>query len=241
MREDVFKVIVERPRRGMRLRHLRGRLAGEDDLPVKIGVGRLTAIARARTKSLNENLAPLERYIAKQAGRPWNKVFSEISEHLDMDNTVMAHVRLHLDDFIAIKVAVGRNGEWFATRRTFGFAQSMPWHQRYYVDPNDGIVKVSAKLWRKLGLRDPRDRRKRAKPDDADIRPLDDSRELHRLDGIWFEMSFSRATDGAPDATAYDLLKRATVPASKRHAVAKRQLSRRELAEAGLANRPSAG
>ena len=52
-------------------------------------------------KCLNENLAPLRRYLAKQAGRPWDQVFSEISGKIRLDNAVQKHVRDHVHDFVA--------------------------------------------------------------------------------------------------------------------------------------------
>lgn len=73
MREDMAKVIVERPRRGASGR-LKGRLRGNRQAqPIKQGMKFLLA----DTKSLNENLAPLRRYLARQVGRPWSKVYSE--------------------------------------------------------------------------------------------------------------------------------------------------------------------
>ena len=56
-----------------------------------------------KTKTLNENLNPLKRYLASQVGRPWRKVYSEISEHLKPTSTVQQHVRDHLQDFVATK------------------------------------------------------------------------------------------------------------------------------------------
>ena len=96
MRQDMFKVIVEKPRRGARFRVNRNRLAGAEDLPTRIGYKRFRALNRTRTKSLNENLRPLEKYLIRQAGRPWNKVYSEICETLDAGHTVKQHVREHL-------------------------------------------------------------------------------------------------------------------------------------------------
>lgn len=112
MREDMFKVIVERPRRGADFRINRSRLAGEDDVPSRIGMKRFRALNRTRSKWLNENLAPLERYLMKQVGRPWTKVYSEICENLDTNHTVKQHVRDHLEDFVVTKVVIGRDGEW---------------------------------------------------------------------------------------------------------------------------------
>jgi hypothetical protein len=73
MREDMYKVIVERPRRGKEGDATAARLRKDFDgtmrLGMRVGYG---------YRSLNENLAPLRRYLHAQIGRPWNKVFSEI-------------------------------------------------------------------------------------------------------------------------------------------------------------------
>jgi len=93
MREDMFKVIVERPRRGRswakktKLRYLK-----EDDGRSRVS-GKRIAIEGGRRKWLNENLAPLKRYLFKQRGRKWDDVFSEICDHLDTGSTVKMHVR----------------------------------------------------------------------------------------------------------------------------------------------------
>jgi hypothetical protein len=236
MREDMFKVIVERPRRGWRtVRHNRTRLAGEDDLPVQIGMRRHLAVTRQKTKWLNENLNPLERYLAKQVGRPWNKVYSEISATLAPGHTVKEHVRQHLDDFVVRKVAVGRDGQWVdGTHRRFG-RRGPPWYQAFYVDPNDGILKESAKLWTKLGV-DARPWRSPKTEANPDVRALDTDRELRRIDGVWYEVTYRRDYDCPPDHTVFDLVERVRVPARHRHAASKHQLARAELIAHALAN-----
>jgi hypothetical protein len=47
--------------------------------------------------------APLRRFLKRQVGRPWDKVYSEIAAHLRADNTVRQHVRDHLRNFVAVK------------------------------------------------------------------------------------------------------------------------------------------
>ena len=47
-------------------------------------------------RGLNENLAPLRRYLHAQIGRPWNKVFSEICAGIDRRNTVQQHIHQHI-------------------------------------------------------------------------------------------------------------------------------------------------
>jgi hypothetical protein len=235
MREDMFKVIVERPRRGWRSApRNRNRLSGEDDLPVKIGMKRHVALTRSRTKWLNENLNPLRRYLGRQVGRPWNDVYSEISATLAPGHTVKEHVRQHIDDFVARKITVGCNGELIhVSGRLFG-AQHIPWRQDYYVDPNDGILKDSAQLWKALNV-DPRPWRKRKPEADPNIRRLDEMHELRCVDGVWYEIEFHAAPES--QASVFDLVERTLVPACKRHAVAKRQLSGAELRAFGISNK----
>ncbi len=234
MREDMFKVIVERPRRGWRVPRARGRLAGEDDLPTKIGVRRHVTITGNRTKSLNENLGPLERYLGRQIGRPWNDVYSEICATLSPGHTVKAHVRQHIRDFVARNITIGRDGEWICADGRRRDARDHLWWQRYYVDPDDGLLKESAKLWKSQGL-DPNPWRRPRPVPDPNVRLLvDPMRELRRIDGVWYEIGFDRV----PDALAYvfDIVERKLVPQKTRHAVAKRQLARAELRAFGLSN-----
>jgi hypothetical protein len=137
MREDMAHVIVERPRLGGG-RARKGRSLPWEDLPKQEGMQRPYVCAR-HEKSLNENLAPLRRYLEKQVGRPWNKVYSEISRHLRVDNPVQQHVRDHLSDFVAIKprrragvvYGLGGDKEW----------RYRLWYQPLYVDPRDGLLK----------------------------------------------------------------------------------------------------
>lgn len=110
MRADMFKVIVERPRWGaghappVKLKKDRNDLS-------RIGLKRHAKEQAAYTKSLNENLAPLVRFIERRVGRRWDDVFSEICDQLDTGSTVKMHVRQHLRDFVLFGISHGRRGE----------------------------------------------------------------------------------------------------------------------------------
>jgi len=238
MRKDMFKVIVERPRGGADFRVNRSRLAGEDDLPARVGMKRFRALNRTRTKWLNENLAPLKRYLMKQAGRPWSKVYSEICENLDANNTVKQHVRDHLQDFVVTKVAIGKDGEWMnGTERGRWAVNGVTWSQPLYVDPNDGLLKRSDKLWKTLGVdTTPNWRRARPKPVDPNVKILDHDTELRRLDGVWYEIKYGVRDDIPPGQFAFDALTHMPISSGKRHAALKRQLSSKELKLYKLAN-----
>ncbi len=101
MRADMSKVLVLRPRwGGGRLRRVRGRAAWapRGDLDQTY---RREPMGRGRgSKFLNENLAPLRRYLLSQAGRPWDDVYSEIAAQVDASNAVKRHILEHLWDMV---------------------------------------------------------------------------------------------------------------------------------------------
>ena len=140
MRKDMNKVIVERPRRGWRTRKLNRmkiKEAGEDQ-PSRIGVRRQRKTNGSHTKYLNENLAPLKRYLGKQVGRPWDKVYSELRENISPDNPVQMHILEHVYDFVARPV-LGRKGEWLWPGRFFW--STGPRKGQLYIHPGHGLLK----------------------------------------------------------------------------------------------------
>jgi hypothetical protein len=241
MRSDMAKVIVERPRRGWDGGHKKPR-QDLDSLPTKAGMKREII----GEKYLNENLSPLRRFLASQVGRPWNKVYADISACLRPGNVVQQHVRSHLEDFVDLKLSVNKDGEieqshgrWYRGR------------QSLYVDPRDGILKSTLSE---------KDRKRRAlarrqelaqKKANADTIVVGRMRELRRLNGVWFFVEYAplpypslylpkrkegEAGAGATNAlTHYDVVLRSYVGPGDafglkgRYAVKKRQLASDEL------------
>jgi len=187
MREDMAKVIVERPRHGGYGR-LKGRMSRDlESQPNKQGM----KYRLADTKSLNENLAPLRRYLASQVGRPWSKVYSEISANLKVTNAVQQHVRDHLKDFVAVKVSVNKAGESMVVSR---------WRRSYdfYVDPHDGILKRAKADTDKSRKRAKEQRRQRLTLPQSKVNKikLAPGSDLRRLNGIWFAVNYSLSPEG---------------------------------------------
>ncbi|MDI3290274.1 hypothetical protein [Polyangium sp. 15x6] len=102
MRKDMFEIIIERPRYDWG----RGRGAGKGryatrmkaDLeasPLKEGIK-----YRGRTRDLNENLAPLRRFLERRVGRPWDAVWSEIRASLSPKSAVQKHVFDHVLQYV---------------------------------------------------------------------------------------------------------------------------------------------
>lgn len=241
MRGDMSKVIVERPRRGGSWRRVGRRLPHDEDSPSLPGPRE-----KRRTKGLNENLAPLRRFLERRVGRHWPKVYAEISAQLSPRNAVQQHVRDHLADFVAMRTSK-RDGAIWATSR---FGDPIPIagsHFRFYVHP------VSFVLMRNRDYSSYR--RRRAVPDAQEAvaiakrrRDLSRERQLHKLGGLWFELHLApwqAPSDGADNSHDVVLPETATVGERERlygmplrRAVSRRSLSGRELAAFGLANDP---
>ncbi|MEL6860538.1 MAG: hypothetical protein AAGL11_01770 [Pseudomonadota bacterium] len=248
MREDMFKVIVERPRWGSR-HGVRSKLRYDKVPDRKHATGRRMVLeGEGWTKCLNENLAPLKRYLNKQVGRPWNKVYSEICEHLDTGSTVKQHVRDHLTDFILTDVTVACDGSFMASNHWGRPMAPDQWWARLYVDPKDGLIKRTDKLCRKLGLRHYRDtlresRKRRAQGERIDnVRPLTETRFLVKLKGCWFRVD----TDLVPvdrferRLMGRELFEQLRLGAGSEptgwRVIAKHQLSKKELKAHKLSN-----
>lgn len=150
MREDMSRVIVERPRLGGD-RGRKGRVVPLEDLPKQEGIRRRHVLS-GEVKRLNENLAPLRRYLEQQVGRPWGKIYSEIACHLRADNTVQQHVRDHLANFVAI------TPRRLSGRFSLLGGETRLWYQPLYVDPKDGLLKRTDRLPEAKALRRARQR-----------------------------------------------------------------------------------
>jgi len=152
MREDMYKVVINRPRYACRyatkakLRYLDGH-----DLPHRItGKQVFRYKTKAITKSFSDHVMPLKRYLLSQRGRNWDDVFSEICEHLDTGSTVKVHVHEHIDGFIERKVMRDEDGVlWSCSGYLERLVES---GTELYVDPDDNLIKETVKLCQKLGF-----------------------------------------------------------------------------------------
>jgi hypothetical protein len=174
MRSDMAQVIVERPRVKPRSSR-KGRAVALDDLPSHEGMRRARAL-RGERKQLNENLQPLRRYLERQVGRPWRKIYAEISQNLRVGSTVQQHVRDHLNDFVAVKPR--RVNSW---RSRLGG----PWWQPFYVDPATGLLCRTDRLPEVKARR----RAERNRPPAPVARvALGKDSELRLVCGIWYHV-----------------------------------------------------
>jgi hypothetical protein len=241
MRKDMSKVIVERPRIGHRsgvvLYPGRTRVVRDDEgapTPAREPAGR-----ERRTKSLNENLNPLKRYLSKQVGRPWNKVYAEISAHLKPSSTVQQHVRDHIEDFVAVKTRMA-DGKVMAASARFGGERPLDEDYReLFVHPRTGLLKRNAAV---LKSRQARNKAKAEKADRRERTCYDafPATAVVKHEGAWWQVRLAlRGETDAPDAllgegaAGYkheELYGRADL-----RAAAKRLLSHAEVKQHGLA------
>ncbi len=208
MRKDMSKVIVERPRTGRSRAGLRpGRtrtLVDDDGEPIKAKGAREPKGREQKTKMLNETLNPLKRYLASNVGRPWNKIYSEISAHLKPTSTVQQHVRDHIEDFVATKTRM-KGGVVVVTPR-FGGERALEddWCL-YYVHPRTGLLRKNEK-YKRWTVRQREARQKLEAERATRMRVIDAKTQLHLFDGAWWEVKLARV----PPAQAYtDVVHRA--------------------------------
>jgi hypothetical protein len=242
MRKDMSKVIVERPRTGRSRAGLRpGRtrtLVDDDGEPIKAKGAREPTKRPQKDKGLNETLNPLKRYLASNVDRPWNKVFSEISEHLKPSSTVQQHVRDHLDDFVATKTRM-KAGVVMVTPRFGGERPLSDDYSLYYVHPRTGLLRKN-QHYKKWNARQ-REARKKIEMELAQrMRVIDDKTQLHLFDEAWWEVKLARIPASAQYIDVVKRAKLSTLGGEKlyaRHGVYardKRQLSKAEMKKLGL-------
>jgi hypothetical protein len=180
MRSDMHKVIVERPRmlrskwknRKTALRlsaSERAQAIGEAE---DYDSGQPRASSARHEKHLNENLAPLKRYLMAQVGRPWDKVYSEICRTIDTRSAIGLHVLQHVEGFIALDTFIqdGKVYErgWCSAGEVHGL----------YVHPVTGIIRRAKR------------RASQPKRPELYLVAMSEMFEYEKLDGLWFQMEY---------------------------------------------------
>ncbi len=202
MRHDMYKVIVERPRRGGGFSRTRQAPDDLEDSPRQEGLRK----RHSNRKWLNENLRPLERFLGSQINRPWNKVYAEICAGIDRRNTVQQHIHQHIGDFVALDV-IEIDGVLHANRgwRTLAPLASR-WAAKFYVDPKAGLLRINR--FREQACRDSRAERRAAQhilPEHR--RVIGPMCQLHRIDGLWYQIDLASMPGIDACDTALDVLR----------------------------------
>lgn len=238
MRPDFHKVLIERPRSGMRgkrqpLPRLRvadwdGEEFAERPLP-----------RPNRTKFFDDLLGPLRKWLRKQVNRPWDKVFAELVAGIDRRTTVGEHLIDHVKQMVTIQIHVDAEGRMIRPDWRWREVEGL------YVHPRTGILRYRApesrRQWRarQAALA-------RQAADEMNVqRRLDDQTMLQRVKGIWYMLHLQPLS---ADELAVLRPRRGKLPLALRKLIdgreliddqwvqSRRQLSKAELRRHGLTN-----
>jgi hypothetical protein len=183
MREDMHKVVVERERHGStrKSRKWGQRLAfvpdGDyDDQP------KFASSARRRQygydhKWFSDVLGPLRRFLRSNVGRPWNKVFSELRQGLDIRKTTGLHIFDHLRRMVTTDCFIGEDRKVYARPKEYEVTG-------FYVHPRTGLLCFIARQSRR--------ERKKLKLMSREINEvrLDDQHSFRLIHGQWYFVDY---------------------------------------------------
>jgi hypothetical protein len=185
MRSDMGRVVIERPRTGSsnespKVRHFPGRIDEDGDYD---GLIRLPSspnkingfLPKILEKNFTDLLGPLRRYLQKNVGRPWDKIYSEATESLKSGGWGVQHVFVnHFLGEVDREVYWDESGKLFSHRHSNRFRQ---WPVTgFYVNPRTGLL-CHAKRQRYDKQPD------RKEPDQVRLK---NGANCVRIKGLWF-------------------------------------------------------
>lgn len=183
MREDFAKVMVDCYRVGG-YTPKPGRIPRElEDLPTRQGM-RLPYNPRFyQRKDFGENLSPLYRWLNKQVGRPWNKVFQELNQNFDRRKVINNHIFEHVEGF----VTQGTHLFFDQNRvlREHSMRSDTPYIvEGLYIHPDTKILcKVNPAILKRQNA-------EKKRKENAELferrRVIDKHTQLHKVDSTWF-------------------------------------------------------
>ncbi|HLX61371.1 MAG TPA: hypothetical protein VKX17_08830 [Planctomycetota bacterium] len=188
MREDMDKVIVERPRAN-RTWAVKGNYGLKhkldlEDMPTRESYR--NARRKRKTKYFNEHLSPLKRFLQSSVGKPWNKVYSEICERIHVKSTVQAHILQHIADFVCMDTFLKDGKVWARPGGGFRIKGEEPIeesHFELYVHPIDGLLKRVKRPEHSMRFKRNYVQRPRQS---KDIVTGPDGAQFHKFHGIWY-------------------------------------------------------
>ena len=223
------EIVIERPRNGMRisLKKLKGfkkqlhkltEEASQDGL-----LNPYLIKPRNKSKYLSDHLGPLRRFLRSKVGQPWNNVYSELCQRLKTNTMAGQHVISHVWDYVEQHVEI-IDGVIYSKQR-YRIRLDISYRDRFYIHPETGILCAVEKVPRK----------QKRKQEQTDVVIIDDNRQYHKLNEIWYLITFE---DFPPPPTDYvrDILKglihrsRAITYRGRRiYAASKQQCNKREI------------
>jgi hypothetical protein len=251
MRSDLNKVITEHERHGQRGDYGEStklakaqrptRFHSEDDpldLPQREGMRIKWRLNHNDGKDFADRLGAIRGTLRKNKGKPWDKLYSELSRNFDRNTVSGKHVWGHLMQDIVIHTEMrgkeiwgldGPYGSWVRMKEP----QVYPRRTTYYVHPVTNLI-----------MERPRGPAyKYVRPLDPNLRKTEDPQvEYHKVSGNWVLVRTVTTTRMEPllsFATGKPVLEEDGSPAMRPKIykkVTKKGLSSKELKRAGLAN-----
>ena len=241
MREDMSKVVIERPRLGHGLPSRKTRLRIRrydpdkeyDDLPSRVSGSRSKYIRSREIKYFSDLIGPLRRFLRKNVGRPWNLVYSEMREILDDRTVTGRHVFEHVEWEVETHALIGDDGELY--KLEYG-RRYQPIYE-FYVDPRTGLLcwsdnESSERRLRKL---------RKLERDAPEVNRvwLSINTCYAKLNGIWYFIEFKNYENEDDRDQANQPLRLILIPeisSASLLLLRKKQLSHKELKTAKLKN-----
>jgi len=201
MRKDFNKQLTERERLGHKMKFGDVRNAKLNKvLDEEMSGGKESIHTRRRhakggnggRKSFNENLNPLKNYLSDNVGRPWDKIYSEITSTFDKRKVINNHILEHLFQYVEREVYIvdGKPctlNKWRHKSKEYSPITPSKRNDTFYVDPRDGLMKApKQESHAKRRSREGQE----AKAAEERLRRLyariDEDNHLIRKDGIWW-------------------------------------------------------
>lgn len=219
------KVIVERARggwnksslkHGARLRYVPGHDYEEE--PRRARTPRLSSYPGGG-KWFNDVLGPLERFLRRRVGRPWDEVYSEIRASVDERTVTGNHLLLHLGQMVERNCRLTADGQLVFER----------WKRpEFHVHPRTGLLCEV----RRPGQREQRLLRLLAEP--VTLLVVDDNHGYRKHEGNWYKVKLRKVHNRGRMMPVYDIfLNKEVYPPFGESWVAleKKSCNRKELAE----------
>src|SRR5215475_6473969 len=236
MREDMSKVVIERPRSGHSLPSYKTRLRirrydpekDYEDIPKRVSGSRSKYVRAGETKYFSDFLSPLRRFLRTNVGRPWDLVYSEMKESLDDRKVTGRHVFEHVDREVETHALIGEDGELY--KLEYG-GRLLPIYE-FYVDPRTGLLCWSDyNPWRRA-----RGKSKTAGEEINHVR-LGANTGYVKMKGIWYFIEFKSYEKEDDRDQANQPLRSISIPeisSASLLLLRKKQLSHKELKTAKL-------
>lgn len=258
MKKFFAKIVTEKPRRGSFARSNKyGRRltrdeviaehdaivvgSADDGAPMQVAAHRAKMARHSQygwdAKEFSDLLGPLRKYLRKQVGRPWDKIYSEMNQSLDKRTVAGLHIWDHVLLEVETHTYLGEDGKTvYPCPKWMDERNSMP-AAGLYVHPRTGLLCYKPTYYEQA--RATYRARKAAQPVTA-IK-VNDTHRLEQIAGIWYACEYGKAQRYVPPVVLhkgtqhervlreghfeeYDVLR------------VKRQLSRVDLREHGLRN-----